>query len=49
MLNEGRTFLQTAPWISIFPGIAIVLAVLAFNLVADGLRDLLDPRMRGRM
>lgn len=49
MLNEGRTFLQNAPWISIFPGVAIVLAVLAFNLVADGLRDLLDPRMRGRM
>ena len=49
MLNEGRTFLQNAPWISIFPGVAIMLAVLAFNLVADGLRDLLDPRMRGRM
>ena len=49
MLNEGRTFLQNAPWISIFPGLAIMLAVLAFNLVADGLRDLLDPRMRGRM
>ena len=49
MLNEGRTFVQNAPWISIFPGLAIMLAVLAFNLVADGLRDLLDPRMRGRM
>jgi peptide/nickel transport system permease protein len=49
MLNEGRTFVQNAPWLSIFPGLAIMLAVLAFNLVADGLRDLLDPRMRGRM
>ncbi|MEW6232185.1 MAG: ABC transporter permease [Chloroflexota bacterium] len=45
-LNEGRTYLQLAPWISIFPGIAIMLAVLAFNLVGDGLRDALDPRMR---
>ncbi len=44
MLNEGRTFLETAPWVSIFPGLAIMLAVLAFNLVGDGLRDLLDPR-----
>ncbi|MBM3134875.1 MAG: ABC transporter permease [Chloroflexi bacterium] len=44
-LNEGRTYLQLAPWISIFPGIAIMLAVLAFNLVGDGLRDALDPRM----
>jgi peptide/nickel transport system permease protein len=46
MLNEGRTFLQTAPWLSIFPGLAIFLAVLAFNLIGDGLRDYLDPRMR---
>jgi peptide/nickel transport system permease protein len=44
-LNEGRTYLQLAPWISIFPGIFIMLAVLAFNLVGDGLRDVLDPRM----
>jgi ABC-type dipeptide/oligopeptide/nickel transport system permease subunit len=46
MLNEGRTFLQSAPWLSIFPGLAIFLAVLAFNLVGDGLRDYLDPRTR---
>jgi len=45
-LNEGRTYLQMAPWISIFPGIAIMLAVLAFNLLGDGLRDLLDPHMK---
>jgi peptide/nickel transport system permease protein len=44
MLNEGRTYLETAPWISVFPGIAIMLAVLAFNLIGDGLRDVLDPR-----
>ncbi len=46
MLSEGRQVLELAPWISIFPGIAIMLAVLAFNLVGDGLRDILDPRMR---
>ncbi|MHB1416801.1 MAG: ABC transporter permease [Chloroflexota bacterium] len=46
MLAEGRKVLELAPWLSIFPGIAIMLAVLAFNLVGDGLRDILDPRMR---
>jgi len=44
MLNEGRTYLETAPWISVFSGIAIMVAVLAFNLLGDGLRDVLDPR-----
>jgi peptide/nickel transport system permease protein len=43
MLNEGRTYLETAPWISVFPGIAIMVTVLAFNLLGDGLRDILDP------
>ena len=43
MLNEGRTYLETAPWISVFPGIAIMITVLAFNLIGDGLRDVLDP------
>jgi peptide/nickel transport system permease protein len=46
MLNEGRAFLEAAPWISIFPGVAVMLAVLAFNLLGDGLRDVLDPRLR---
>ena len=46
MLNEGRTHLETAPWISVFPGLAIMTAVLAFNLLGDGLRDVLDPRSR---
>lgn len=45
ILNEGRAYLQQAPWISIFSGLAIMVAVLAFNLVGDGLRDALDPRM----
>src|SRR6266700_3156270 len=48
MLNEGRTYLETAPWMSIFPGLAIMLAVLAFNLCGDGLRSVLDPQLRGR-
>ena len=43
MLNEGRTYLETAPWISVFPGIAIMVTVLAFNLLGDGVRDVLDP------
>lgn len=47
MLQENRTFLETAPWTSIFPGLAIMLSVLAFNLLGDGIRDALDPRVRG--
>ncbi len=46
MLYEGREFLETAPWWSIFPGLAIMLTVLAFNLLGDGIRDVLDPRAR---
>ncbi len=44
MLNEGRVFLVLAPHLTIFPGVAIMLAVLGCNLLGDGLRDLLDPR-----
>ena len=47
MLQKGGTFLETAPWMSIFPGLAIMLTVLAFNLLGDGIRDVLDPRSRG--
>ncbi|MFN8674675.1 MAG: nickel transporter permease [Candidatus Sericytochromatia bacterium] len=43
MLNNAREFIRTAPWVITFPGIAIILSVLAFNLLGDGLRDLLDP------
>jgi peptide/nickel transport system permease protein len=46
MLAEGRGYLQTAPHIVIFPGLAIMLLVLSFNLFGDGLRDALDPRMK---
>ena len=45
MLSEGRGFLQTAWWMSVFPGLAIMGTVLAINLIGDGLRDLLDPRL----
>ncbi|MDR7419314.1 MAG: ABC transporter permease [Armatimonadota bacterium] len=46
MLSEGRQFLEIAPWNAVFPGIAIMVVVLGFNLLGDGLRDLLDPRLR---
>ncbi|MVW72943.1 nickel transporter permease [Bordetella sp. 15P40C-2] len=44
MLNTGKNFMVQAPWMSIFPGTAIFLVVLGFNLLGDGLRDALDPR-----
>ena len=47
MLSEGRSLAEKAPWLIIFPGFAIMLGVLGFNLLGDGLRDILDPRMRG--
>jgi ABC-type dipeptide/oligopeptide/nickel transport system permease subunit len=47
-LQGGYQYLSTAPWLSIYPGIAIFIAVLAFNLFGDGLRQLLDPRLRAR-
>lgn len=46
MIFEGRAFFSTKPWLGIFPGLAIGLTVLGFNLFGDGLRDLLDPRMK---
>jgi ABC-type dipeptide/oligopeptide/nickel transport system permease subunit len=46
MLNAGKQVLLLAPWTSIYPGLAIALTVLGFNLLGDGLRDALDPRMR---
>jgi peptide/nickel transport system permease protein len=47
-LNQGAPLLERAPWLSIFPGLAILILVLAFNLLGDALRDQLDPRLRGR-
>ena len=46
MLSGGRDFFRRAPWIMLFPGLAIALTVLAFNLLGDGLREALDPRTR---
>ncbi len=46
ILSEGRVYMQNAPWITIFPGVAIALTVLGLNLAGDGLRDVLDPRMK---
>jgi peptide/nickel transport system permease protein len=46
MLSEGRNFFEQAPWMGIFPGLAILGTVMAFNFVGDGLRDALDPRQK---
>ncbi len=46
MLNDAQTFIYDAPWLAIFPGLAITFAVLGLNMLGDGLRDLLDPRLR---
>jgi peptide/nickel transport system permease protein len=46
MLADSKSFLHSAPWTMVFPGIAIMLTVLGFNLMGDGLRDALDPRMK---
>jgi peptide/nickel transport system permease protein len=46
MLNSAQRFLTQAPWLAVFPGAAIFLVVLSFNLVGDGLRDALDPRAK---
>jgi len=44
MMSDGRDFIQVSPWVSLFPGLAVTLTVLGFNILGDGLRDLLDPR-----
>jgi peptide/nickel transport system permease protein len=49
MLTQVDTYLQSAPFLAIAPGVAIVLAVLGFNLIGDGLREALDPKLRGRV
>jgi peptide/nickel transport system permease protein len=46
MLNEGREYIRVAPWVTTFPGLAIVVTVLSINLLGDGLRDIFDPRLR---
>ena len=46
MIRDGTVHLTTAPWFSIVPGIAVFVTVLAFNLLGDGLRDVLDPKLQ---
>lgn len=46
ILAGGRTYMRLAPWVTIFPGLAIMLTVLGFNMLGDGLRDALDPRLK---
>jgi peptide/nickel transport system permease protein len=45
MLNDAQTLLFQQPWLAVYPGAAIAIAVLGLNLLGDGLRDLLDPRL----
>jgi peptide/nickel transport system permease protein len=46
MISEGRNYITTHWWLTFFPAIATLLSVAGFNLVGDGLRDVLDPRLR---
>ena len=46
MIRDAQDFLEVAPWLAIFPGMALAGVILAFTLVGDALRDRLDPRMR---
>ena len=48
MLTDVNDYLQSAPFLALVPGIAIVISVLGFNLIGDGLREALDPKLRGR-
>jgi ABC-type dipeptide/oligopeptide/nickel transport system permease subunit len=48
IVNEGKELMRSAPWVMVFPGLLICAAVMSFNLLGDGLRDALDPRLRGR-
>lgn len=48
MLKDGKAWIQSGYWLTVFPGIAITLSVLSFNLMGDGLRDALDPKTTGR-
>ena len=48
IIFESQTYFTTAPWLVFFPGVAIILLALGFNLVGDALRDILDPTQKGR-
>ena len=44
IISDGKAFIEVAPWLTIFPGIAIIFTALGFNLLGDGLRDIFDPK-----
>src|SRR5690606_17098846 len=46
MIRDGTMHLTTSPWFSVYPGIAVLFTVMAFNLLGDGLRDILDPKLQ---
>jgi len=48
MVSEGRPYLEISPWSTVFPGVAIALVVLGFNLLGDGLQQALNPQLRKR-
>ena len=45
--NDGRRFMELAPWLAIWPGLALTIVVYSLNMLGDALRDLLDPRLKG--
>lgn len=49
MIQQGQSYYRTAPWLVIFPGLAIMITVFAFNMLGDGLRDALDPTLQGKV
>ena len=48
MLSNVRTYARSSPWVAVYPAAAFFVAIVAFNLFGDGLRDALDPKLRGR-
>jgi peptide/nickel transport system permease protein len=46
MISHGRSFLHSAPWLTVFPGTAIAITIISMNIIGDSLRDYLDPKMR---
>jgi len=48
MMSRGQLYIWHAPWLMLFPGFAIFITVVGLNLLGDGLRDLLDPKLRGQ-
>ena len=48
MVSDGIKYITRAPWLAIYPGLALVYTVLSFSILGEGLRDLLDPRMKSQ-